>query len=180
MNQGEHQESEVNTKEMGIICFYMTTLEWVSFCIKVWNVVSVTSDSQILSQPFNKSFFFLLWNFVTDISVGAWHYVCPVPLFQLRLDVAELSQLQEQASRPKVKDILGLELRKLQTELARKLEEQAAAADGVKIAGEQGVGGAPTPKPKVSGRPVKDVKNYGESSISSVVSSRADSALHRK
>lgn len=36
---------------------------------------------------------------------------------QLRLDVEELKQFLTQASRPKVKDILSLDIRKLETEI---------------------------------------------------------------
>ena len=47
----------------------------------------------------------------------------------MKSDVAELEKLQEQASRTRVKDILSLEIRKLQTEIVKKMETTGASAD---------------------------------------------------
>ena len=51
----------------------------------------------------------------------------------MREDIKELEKFAEEATRPKIKDILGIELRKLQTELItkeeklKKLQESAQA-----------------------------------------------------
>lgn len=49
-------------------------------------------------------------------------------LSQVKLDIEELNSLLEQARRQRTKDILMLEIRRLQTELARLLEENKNAA----------------------------------------------------
>lgn len=46
-------------------------------------------------------------------------------MFQLRLDIAELKALEAQASRPKVQEILSLEVRKLETLLVQKTEQSS-------------------------------------------------------
>lgn len=45
-------------------------------------------------------------------------------LFQVKLDIAELEQLQKQASRKRVIDIISLEVRKLGTELIKLQDEK--------------------------------------------------------
>lgn len=47
---------------------------------------------------------------------------------KVRLDIEELSSLLEQARRQRIKDVLTLELRRLQTELAKILEENKDAS----------------------------------------------------
>lgn len=76
--------------------------------------------------------------------------------FQLRLDAEEIRTLLASAQRQKVKDILTVELRKIETEITHQeqaLKQQAASGDGT-----------PQPPKLVSTQPripTVDVKNYG-------------------
>ena len=76
---------------------------------------------------------------------------------QLRLDVAELEKLQEQATRQKVKGILLVEIRKLQTEISRK--EDVAKAPSKEQCDGTAEGAA---KPIRTARRLIDMKSYGE------------------
>jgi len=74
-------------------------------------------------------------------------------LFQLRLDAEELRKLLASAERQKVKDILSLLLRKLETEITQ-LEEKSKQEGSTTAA-------APKPKSTTPRVPTVDIKTYG-------------------
>ena len=75
---------------------------------------------------------------------------------QLRLDAEELRKLLDQAERPRVKDILTIELRKIETEISLK-------EDAEKIQNETSQSKQQPSKTTISNTriPTVDVKNYG-------------------
>ena len=85
-------------------------------------------------------------------------------LFQIIKDIEELTKLEGEATRSRVKDLLKLEIRRLQTELVKREEKKAAEE---KAAAEQanGEGAAPAaakPITESSSRVFKElIKNYG-------------------
>ncbi|KAK3605256.1 hypothetical protein CHS0354_037657 [Potamilus streckersoni] len=75
---------------------------------------------------------------------------------ELKKDVEELRLLLEQAHRPKVKDLLAIDIRKLETEIIHKLEQQKA--ENVEV---DGYKESPSTKIAVSqARYTVDVKEY--------------------
>lgn len=80
--------------------------------------------------------------------------------FQLKADIAELRKFHEQASRQKVKDILFIDIRKLETELTRLHEaEESAKKDNAN----ESSANQPT-KPATAAAPVytEEIRTYGE------------------
>ena len=88
------------------------------------------------------------------------HYKCSIFsyfFFQLKIDIEEICKLIENTSRTRVKDLLGLDKRKLETELIQKEDRLKKIKEN-----ESNATGDNTTKTSRSGPYTVTIKTYGE------------------